>query len=896
MSMEPPGAAAAKPANANPDAPVPYVFGGEIARGGMGCILETEDCKLGRKVAVKIMLWEMGVSDEQKQRFINEAAVLGMLEHPNIVPIHDLGRDSEGQLFYSMKLVKGRTLQAILNDIRKERGDAAKQFTLDRLLTIFRKICDAMAFAHSRGIIHRDLKPENVMVGEFGEALVMDWGIAKNFHEPGMRDAAASPGQRPATQAVGLTMEGVIMGSPNYMSPEQAGGRMTEMDARSDIFSLGGILYAILTLRPPVEGTTLDEVLRKVTSGSITPPASFGTTTGKPKTKGAILEAAKIKPLPHCPGGRVPAALSAVTMKALALKRENRYQNVAAFATDVEAYQNGFATSAENAGAWKQLTLLIKRHKAAAAAIAASLLLLAGISTAFTARLVNERNIAVLERQRAETERANAITERSNAVAERKNAEDQRLKAEEQRLRAESESKRAQQALAEAKAEKSRAISESMRAEQAMGDLKMTAPTILALARARLSEGKFEDAIKQIDAALQLDASNADYHLLRANTLELWLKLDDAIKEYQRVLTLRPGDRVADANIILCRQLAGEAADKTVPRAKIQHALLAACKQQQREMDAAALEKVMKEADDELGEKLDQLGESVLMKKKGQRVFRKPDGSLRVVLDHLNIRNLSIIEGQWISDLSLNHAEVSNLHGLPAGFLKYLSMVNTKVADIALLRGQPLESLTLDKSPVADLTALKDLPLAFLSLCYTKVTELTPLSGCISLVTLDLSNTRVTNLTPLIACRALKRLVLNECQIINLAPLETLQLTEFVYNKGPFNVEDAIHIAPLRVHPLVKLSLGGTRVADFHSLRGNATLEEITLPYLASELQNGVQLDSSPSIQTLRHFPQLKNIIFLHGISLYPYTYGAFWKAVARGDRVLGLLREFRYR
>ncbi|MDP1588692.1 MAG: hypothetical protein Q8M07_13165, partial [Prosthecobacter sp.] len=111
---------------------------------------------------------------------------------------------------------------------------------------------------------------------------------------------------------------------------------------------------------------------------------------------------------------------------------------------------------------------------------------------------------------------------------------------------------------------------------------------------------------------------------------------------------------------------------------------------------------------------------------------------------------------------------------------------------------------------------------------------------------------------------------------------------------GPFNVEDAIHIAPLRVHPLVKLSLGGTRVADFHSLRGNATLEEITLPYLASELQNGVRLDSSPSIQTLRHFPQLKNIIFLDGISLYPYTYGAFWKAVARGDRVLGLLRKFR--
>ncbi len=184
-----------------------------------------------------------------------------------------------------MKLVKGRTLQGILNDLRHEVPSAAKQYPLAHLLTIFRKVCDAMAFAHSRGIIHRDLKPENIMVGEFGEVLVMDWGLAKILNAPEQKPAAAddpattiilpgrqaSPLPETSTSSMMKTLDGSIMGTPQYMSPEQAEGRIAGMDARSDIFSLGGILYAILTLRPPVEGKTLDEVLQKVISGSIAP-------------------------------------------------------------------------------------------------------------------------------------------------------------------------------------------------------------------------------------------------------------------------------------------------------------------------------------------------------------------------------------------------------------------------------------------------------------------------------------------------------------------------------------------------------------------------------------------------------------------------------------------------
>lgn len=155
---------------ANPDAPVPFVFGDEIARGGMGSILKADDCKLGRVIAVKIMLSELNADEDHKQRFINEAGVLARLAHPNIVPVYDIGRDSEGQLYYTMKLVKGRTLQAVINDLRDEgvvgcqpsvpsqstvgRLPTTPHYSLAHLLTIFRKVCDAMALAHSQGIIH----------------------------------------------------------------------------------------------------------------------------------------------------------------------------------------------------------------------------------------------------------------------------------------------------------------------------------------------------------------------------------------------------------------------------------------------------------------------------------------------------------------------------------------------------------------------------------------------------------------------------------------------------------------------------------------------------------------------------------------------------------------------
>jgi serine/threonine protein kinase/WD40 repeat protein len=387
------------------DAPLTgkYTLQRELARGGMGRIYFGDDPQLKRQVAVKVSDLAQNGRD---LRFVQEAEVLAHLAHPNIVPIYSIGTDAAGRPFYAMKLVQGRTLQAVLTALKNGDKQTAAEYPRPALLTIFRKICDAVAFAHSKHILHRDLKPENIMVGEYGEVLVMDWGLAK----PLGRDGTLLESRGSVSGDPGMTMEGEVMGTPQYMSPEQAAGMVAGLDPLSDIYSLGGILYAILTLHPPIEGTTLEEVLSRVRTGELRPMRS-GHSSAK------TLAGSRTPPKDH-----VPEPLKAVTLKAMAKDRTDRYPTVEALAADIAAYQNGFATSALQIGLSGQLLLLIRRNRGITTSIAAALLILFALSAWFVLSLQSKERAATRAAEIAEREKSRALDAENTARSEKDRA------------------------------------------------------------------------------------------------------------------------------------------------------------------------------------------------------------------------------------------------------------------------------------------------------------------------------------------------------------------------------------------------------------------------------------------------------------------------------------------
>ncbi len=412
------------------DAAGHYYKGRAIAKGGMGEVLEANDQLLGRTVAMKIIRQDIGDPESARMRFVREATVLARLEHPSIVPIYEMGRDGIGQLFYAMKLVHGVNLSHILKQIRAGDTDTISEYPLARLLNIFRKVCDAVAFAHTHQVIHRDLKPENIMVGAYGEVLVMDWGLAKILDDAAQQAAerntvAFNPEamtmpegfqelseSEMAGMTANLTVDGAVMGTPNFMAPEQAEGRIADLDARTDIYALGGILYNLLTLRTPVQGKSLKKVLSDVRSGNITPPTIYNSRTGEaakslPDWDGtaAAGESTPIK-LAHLPGGRVPSALSAVAMHALATQPENRYPSVIDLAEDIDAYTGGYATSAEAVGTLGLIRLFIARNRVLSAAAAIVVLVTLG----FMGKVVESE-------RRAQTSATEAAAEAKTARA-----------------------------------------------------------------------------------------------------------------------------------------------------------------------------------------------------------------------------------------------------------------------------------------------------------------------------------------------------------------------------------------------------------------------------------------------------------------------------------------------
>ena len=270
--------AIAPPANLPGEPGSRYELRGEIARGGMGAILRGRDTDLGRDLAIKVLLDSQKDNPDVVARFVEEAQIGGQLQHPGIVPVHELGQLSDQRPFFSMKLVQGETLSSMLAN----RQDPSEE--LPKFLGIFEQVCQTMAYAHSRGVIHRDLKPANIMVGAFGEVQVMDWGLAKVLGETSVSDELDSEQPKWETDLVltwrsgdsgapdqsgSQTRIGSVMGTPAYMPPEQALGEVNRLDERADVFGLGAILCEILTGKPPYVSDHGAEVYRQAVQAKL---------------------------------------------------------------------------------------------------------------------------------------------------------------------------------------------------------------------------------------------------------------------------------------------------------------------------------------------------------------------------------------------------------------------------------------------------------------------------------------------------------------------------------------------------------------------------------------------------------------------------------------------------
>lgn len=346
----------------------------EIAEGGEKKITLVHDHLLDRRVAMARAAHAHNALDHEQ--FLREARLTANLAHPNIMPVYNMGVDPAGIPFFSMELVPGDSLKAIIKGLKQGGETYRKNYPLETLLNIYIKICDAIAYAHSRNVLHLDIKPDNIQVGDFGEVLVCDWGLARVLNTPAESTETAD-GMLDGDVLNDMTLSGTMKGTPGFMAPEQTQA-YGEKTRQTDIYALGAMLYMLLTHELPVRGVSANEVIQNTREGNVVPPRR------------------------RRPDRRIPSSLVAVTMKALALEPACRYESVLALRKEISRYLSGHPTEAEHAGPITHLSLLMQRHSRVTFLLMFFLVLFAGVVGANLVAISREKAEAVLAREKAE--------------------------------------------------------------------------------------------------------------------------------------------------------------------------------------------------------------------------------------------------------------------------------------------------------------------------------------------------------------------------------------------------------------------------------------------------------------------------------------------------------------
>jgi len=346
------------------------------AAGGLGKVSVATDEELHREVAFKELLDRHAGDPDCRSRFVLEAEITGLLEHPGVVPVYGLGRHADGRPFYAMRFIRGDSLKEAVDRFHKTdvggRDPGEQVLDMRKLLGRFVDVCNTIHFAHSRGVLHRDLKPNNIMLGNYGETLVVDWGLAKLMGRPEEQERAGAAEKmlHPASgSGSAATQMGSVVGTPAFMSPEQAEGRLDQLGPATDVYSLGAILYCILVGHPPFRGTDISLLLSRVREGEFVRPRQMKR--------------------------RVPAPLEAVCVKAMALAPQDRYATAAALAEDIERWLADEPVSAHRETLRERVGRLTRRHRGWAQAGAAALLVVAVVSVIAAIVVDREKNKAV---------------------------------------------------------------------------------------------------------------------------------------------------------------------------------------------------------------------------------------------------------------------------------------------------------------------------------------------------------------------------------------------------------------------------------------------------------------------------------------------------------------------